>query len=35
MVQLRQKVEHKRTMFHLEQLILKYNAHEKVIGVNG
>jgi nonsense-mediated mRNA decay protein 3 len=33
MVQLRQKVEHKRTMFHLEQLILKYNAHEKVIGV--
>jgi nonsense-mediated mRNA decay protein 3 len=33
LVQLRQKVDHKRTMFHLEQLILKYGAHEKVTGV--
>jgi nonsense-mediated mRNA decay protein 3 len=32
-VQLRQRVQHKRTLFHLEQQILKYNAHEKVVGV--
>jgi nonsense-mediated mRNA decay protein 3 len=33
LVQLRQKVEHKRTLYHLEQLILKFGAHEKVTGV--
>lgn len=32
-VQLRQRVAHKRTLYHLEQQILKYNAHEHVIGI--
>lgn len=32
-VQVRQKVSHKRTLYYLEQLILKYQAHEKVTGV--
>jgi len=32
-VQLRQKVEHKRTFFWLEQLILKHNAHMSTINV--
>ena len=30
LVQVRQKVDHKRTLYHLEQLILKYGAHDKV-----
>jgi nonsense-mediated mRNA decay protein 3 len=29
----RQKTEHKKTFFFLEQLILKHNAHDKVIKV--
>jgi nonsense-mediated mRNA decay protein 3 len=33
LVQVRQKVEHKRTLYHLEQIILKYGAHDKVTGV--
>lgn len=33
MVQVRQRVEHKRTFFLLEQLILKHRAHEKCINV--
>ena len=33
MVQVRQKVDHKRTFFLLEQLILKHSAHEKCISV--
>lgn len=32
-VQLRQRVDHKRTLFYLEQLILKHNAHEDVLGI--
>jgi NMD protein affecting ribosome stability and mRNA decay len=32
-VQVRQRVDHKKTFFLLEQLILKYNAHEKCTGV--
>ena len=32
-VQLRQKCEHKRTFFFLEQLILKHNMHEKVVSI--
>lgn len=32
-VQVRQKVEHKKTFYLLEQLILKHNAHAKCIGV--
>ena len=32
-VQLRQKADHKRTFYFLEQLILKHNAHEKVVGI--
>ncbi|KAA8491051.1 60S ribosomal export protein NMD3 [Porphyridium purpureum] len=32
-VQLRQKVDHKRTFMYLEQLILKHNAHEDAIGM--
>jgi len=32
-VQVRQKVDHKRTFFHLEQLILKHNAHEDALGL--
>eukprot|EP01112_Ceratiomyxa_fruticulosa_P007094 TRINITY_DN1830_c0_g2_i1.p1 TRINITY_DN1830_c0_g2~~TRINITY_DN1830_c0_g2_i1.p1 ORF type:complete len:515 (+),score=107.78 TRINITY_DN1830_c0_g2_i1:197-1741(+) len=31
--QVRQKVEHKRTFFFLEQLILKHNAHTNSIGI--
>lgn len=33
LVQVRQKVDHKKTFFFLEQLILKHNAHEKVLNV--
>lgn len=32
-VQLRQKADHKRTFYFLEQLVLKHNAHEKVVGI--
>lgn len=32
-MQVRQHVEHKKTFFWLEQLILKHNAHEKVIKI--
>lgn len=32
-VQLRQKVSHKRTFMFLEQLILKNNAHDKCLNV--
>jgi len=32
-VQVRQKVEHRRTLCYLEQLILKHDAHEKVISL--
>lgn len=32
-VQARQKVPHKRTFLYLEQLILKHNAHEDVLGI--
>jgi len=32
-VQVRQKVDHKRTFLYLEQLILKHNAAEKVINI--
>jgi nonsense-mediated mRNA decay protein 3 len=32
-VQLRQKCEHKRTFFFLEQLILKHNMHERVVSI--
>ena len=28
-LQLRQKVDHKRTFYFIEQLILKHNAHDK------
>jgi len=34
-VQIRQKVDHKRTFFHLEQLILRHNAHNQVINMEG
>jgi len=34
-VQVRQRVEHKRTFFHLEQLLLKHNAHQYAINVQG
>jgi nonsense-mediated mRNA decay protein 3 len=34
MVQVRQKVTHKRTFLWLEQLILKHNAHKSVIDSN-
>jgi nonsense-mediated mRNA decay protein 3 len=33
-VQVRQKVAHRRTLCFLEQLILKHDAHEKVISLN-
>ncbi|OZJ04343.1 hypothetical protein BZG36_02381 [Bifiguratus adelaidae] len=33
MVQVRQKVEHKRTFFYLEQLILKHNAHKDTTNI--
>jgi len=32
-VQVRQKVDHKRTFFMLEQLILKHNLHHKIMKV--
>jgi len=32
-VQVRQKVRHKKTFFFLEQLMLKHNAHDKVLKV--
>jgi nonsense-mediated mRNA decay protein 3 len=32
-VQLRQKADHKRTFYFLEQLILKHSAHEQVVGI--
>ena len=32
-VQLRQKIDHKRTILYLEQLILKHNMHAKAINV--
>ena len=32
-VQLRQKADHKRTFYFLEQLVLKHGAHEKVVGI--
>ncbi|CAK4684206.1 unnamed protein product [Aphanomyces euteiches] len=32
-VQIRQKVNHKRTFYHLEQIILKHSAHERAIGM--
>jgi len=32
-VQLRQRVDHKRTFFFIEQLILKHNMHEKMLNV--
>lgn len=33
MVQVRQRVEHKKTFFLLEQLILRHGAHERCIGI--
>ncbi|KAJ2787069.1 ribosome-binding protein [Coemansia interrupta] len=33
MVQVRQKVDHQRTFFYLEQLILKHNAHQDTINI--
>jgi len=33
LVQIRQKVDHKKTFLLLEQLVLKYNAHDKVLSV--
>ncbi|KAI9500991.1 ribosome-binding protein [Coemansia spiralis] len=33
MVQVRQKVDHQRTFFYLEQLILKHNAHLETINI--
>lgn len=32
-VQVRQKVQHKRTFLYLEQLIIKHNAHENTVGI--
>eukprot|EP00276_Gloeochaete_wittrockiana_P013997 CAMPEP_0184333316 /NCGR_PEP_ID=MMETSP1089-20130417/2314_1 /TAXON_ID=38269 ORGANISM="Gloeochaete wittrockiana, Strain SAG46.84" /NCGR_SAMPLE_ID=MMETSP1089 /ASSEMBLY_ACC=CAM_ASM_000445 /LENGTH=492 /DNA_ID=CAMNT_0026657061 /DNA_START=17 /DNA_END=1495 /DNA_ORIENTATION=+ len=32
-LQLRQKVSHKRTFFYLEQLILKHNLHQSCVGI--
>ena len=32
-VQVRQKVSHKRTFLFLEQLLLKHNAHENAINI--
>lgn len=34
-VQVRQKVDHKRTFLYLEQLILKHNAHKDVSNIKG
>lgn len=33
MVQVRQKVQHKRTFLYLEQLILKHNAHQNTVAI--
>ncbi|KAJ1935646.1 ribosome-binding protein, partial [Kickxella alabastrina] len=33
LVQVRQKVDHQRTFFYLEQLILKHNAHQDTINI--
>ncbi|OQR94546.1 60S ribosomal export protein nmd3 [Achlya hypogyna] len=33
LVQIRQKVPHKRTFLHLEQIILKHSAHTRAIGM--
>lgn len=33
LVQVRQKAAHKKTFFYLEQLLLKYRAHEKCVNV--
>lgn len=33
LVQCRQKVEHKKTLFYMEQLILKYNAHRDALNI--
>ncbi|KAG0724939.1 60S ribosomal export protein NMD3 [Chionoecetes opilio] len=32
-VQVRQKADHKRTFYYLEQLIMKHNAHNKALGI--
>ncbi|XP_069939784.1 60S ribosomal export protein NMD3 [Cherax quadricarinatus] len=32
-VQVRQKTDHKRTFYYLEQLMLKHRAHEKTLGI--
>lgn len=32
-VQVRQKIDHKRTFYYLEQLMLKHRAHEKTLGI--
>ncbi|CAD8182449.1 unnamed protein product [Paramecium octaurelia] len=32
-VQVRQRVDHKKTFFYLEQLLLKYNANDKVLKI--
>lgn len=32
-VQLRQRVSHKRTFFYIEQLLLKYNAHSNALNI--
>ncbi|EDQ85029.1 uncharacterized protein MONBRDRAFT_34439 [Monosiga brevicollis MX1] len=32
-VQVRQKVKHKKTFFHLEQLIIKHNAHDRTLRI--
>ena len=32
-VQVRQKSDHKKTMYYLEQLILKFRAHKNANGV--
>ncbi|KAJ1034797.1 hypothetical protein NDA13_001051 [Ustilago tritici] len=34
MVQVRQKVQHKRTFLYLEQLILKHSAHQNTVSIN-
>ncbi|KAM3574575.1 hypothetical protein VYU27_003489 [Nannochloropsis oceanica] len=34
-VQVRQRVDHKRTFLHLEQLILKHNAHAQALQIQG
>lgn len=34
-VQVRQRVDHKRTFLHLEQLVLKHNAHAQALQIQG